>query len=71
MKNIDIEKLYYYSNCIAFAFAMVALGAVLYSNEISFLMPIVILLVPTIVFSITILIALFWSFFLTKDKRES
>lgn len=71
MKNIDIEKLYHYSNCIAFAFAIVALGAVLYSNEISPWIPIVIFCVPTLVFGATILSALLWSFFLTKDERES
>lgn len=67
MKNIDIEKLYYYSNFIAFAFAMVALGSALCYSEISLWIPLIILAIPTVVFGCVIAGALFWSFFLTKD----
>ena len=70
MSNIDVEKVYHYSNYCAFILSMIALGAVLYSTEVSPWIPLIILAIPTILFSIVVAGALVWSFILPQDKER-
>jgi len=67
---MDLEKIYKYSNYVAFVVAVFLFGTVM-SMSTPWWLPLVVLLFPTAVFLVVVFGALLWSFYLTKDDDES
>jgi hypothetical protein len=68
MPNFNIERIYGISNIFAVVFALIAFVAALMYDGISLWISVIILILPTFMFSVVVCGALFWSFYITKEQ---
>jgi len=70
MKHIDFERIYFTTNWIAFFLGMIGFGAAAVSDNVSLWIPFLILITPTSIFIVVSVVALVWSFILTRETNE-